>query len=482
VLFLTDHGRWPGERGTLSDPPNSKGKLGLFAAVAVVLGNIVGVMIFLTPAQVGQLLPWDGWFLAAWAIGGALALLGALCLGELGAMLPEAGGDYVYIREAYGDTLSFLSGWTSVVVTFPGSIAAMAVGLCFFQGPALLGPGVQENAMYLDLGSSYYAISWAQIMGLGVIVLLTTVNHMGLALTGWFQTAITITPACLLSTAFLASFFVTPSGPEPKAVVSLAGSPWLGLFPALVPIFFAYAGWNVTTYIGGEIRDPGRNIPRSLLLGTSLAVALYLALCWVFLKGVPAAAMPGVPFVPSVALGRLFGPWSAHLVTLVIALAVLGSLNATILAGGRISYAMAGRGVAFTSLGRLSPRLGTPAVALWVQAFIAMLLVLTGRFEELVNYVVVVMLVFSSIAVLAVIVLRVRRPDLPRPYRAWGYPVTPALFVLFSMAVVVFLLGREKSRVEALGGLIIALLGLPAYALVRWRKRLASQRVNAGPS
>ena len=181
--------------------------------------------------------------------------------------------------------------------------------------------------------------------------------------------------------------------------------------------------------------------------------------------------MPGVPFVPAVALGRLFGPWSGQLVTLVIALAVLGSLNATILAGGRISYAMAGRGVAFASLGRLSPRLGTPAVALWVQAAIAMLLVLTGRFEELVNYVVVVMLVFSSIAVLAVIVLRVRRPELPRPYRAWGYPVTPALFVLFSLGVVVFLLGREKSRTEALWGLVIALCGLPAYALVRWRGR-----------
>ena len=168
-------------------------------------------------------------------------------------------------------------------------------------------------------------------------------------------------------------------------------------------------------------------------------------------------------------MGRLFGPWSAHLVTLVIALAVLGSLNATILAGGRISYAMANRGVAFASLGRLSPRLGTPAVALWVQATLAMLLVLTGRFEELVNYVVVVMLVFSSIAVLSVIVLRFRFPEKPRPYRAWGYPVTPVLFVSFSLAVVVFLLARDKSRAEALWGLVITLLGLPAYALLRWR-------------
>ena len=158
-------------RNPVTDASDTSRKLGLTAAVAVVLGNIVGVMIFLTPAQVARFLPWDGWFMAAWALGGLLALLGALCLGELGAMLPEAGGDYVYIREAFGDTLSFLSGWTSVVMTFPGSIAAMAVGLCFFQGPAVFGPAVQTNALYLDFGGSYFAVSWAQVMGLGVIFL-----------------------------------------------------------------------------------------------------------------------------------------------------------------------------------------------------------------------------------------------------------------------------------------------------------------------
>jgi len=452
-----------------------KTKIGLTAAIAVVLGNIVGVMIFLTPADVAKHLPWDGWFLAAWAIGGLLALLGALSLGELGAMLPEAGGDYIYIRQAYGERLSFLSGWTSVVITFPGSIAAMAVGLCFYQGPALFGPGIRAPLLQLEqLGG--FTVSWAQLLALGIIVLLTAANHLGIRFAGRIQTAVTATPALLLLFAGAAALFVSPMGPPPEAVVPLDSSPWLGLWPAVVPIFFAYAGWNVTTYIGGEIRDPGRNIPRSLIIGTALAVGLYLVVCWVFLQGVPAAAMPGVSFVPAVAVTRLFGGWAGQTLTLVIALAVLGSLNATVLAGGRISYAMAGHGLGVGALHRLSPSCGTPAPALWLQAAIAAVLVLTGRFDQLISYVVVVMLVFSSIAVMAVVVLRYRRPDAPRPYRTWGYPVTPIAFTLFSLGVVIGLLVRDKTRLEALWGLVITILGIPVLDWLRARRRARRQR------
>lgn len=451
----------------MTDASSPARQIGPVAAVAVVLGNIVGVMIFLTPAQVARHLPWDGWFLSAWALGGLFALLGALCLGELGAMMPEAGGDYVYIRSAFGPLPSFLSGWTSVVITFPGSIAAMAVGLCFFQGPALFGPGVREVALSLPMGVGTLSITWAQILALGVIALLTAVNHLGVRLTGWIQTAVTAAPVGLMLTAGVGALLVAPSGPAPKAVVSGAGSPLGGLFPALVPIFFAYAGWNATTYIGGEIRDPGRNIPRSLIAGTLLAIALYVITAAVFLHGVSAAAMPGVPFVPAVAIGRLFGPTAASLVTLVIGLAVLGSLNATVLAGARIGLAMAERDAAPRPLARRSARFATPATALWVQAGLAMLLVLTGRFEALVRYVVVVMLIFSSVAVGSVLVLRHRQPDLPRPYRTWGYPVTPIAFVAFSLAVVIFQLWIPSSRADALWGLLITALGIPAFYLIQ---------------
>jgi len=466
---------------TLPSSEGSLRKIGPAAAISIVLGNILGVMIFLTPAEVAKHLPWDGWFLAAWALGGALALMGALCLGELGAMLPEAGGDYVYIRKAYGETLSFLSGWTSVVITFPGSIAALAVGLCFYQGAEVFGPAIREPALSVVLGGWTYELSWAQLLGLGVIALLTAINHLGVRLTGWAQTAIIALPILLMVAAGAAAPFVEPSGPMPEPVVATDASPWLGLFPALVPIFFAYAGWNATTYIGGEIRQPGRNIPRSLIVGTALAVGLYMLICGVFLRAVPAAAMPGVSFVPAVALGRLFGPWAGSLVSFVIALAVLGSLNATVLAGGRISLAMARHGLGFSSLRRRSARFQTPAAALWVQAALAMVLVLSGRFEQLIAYVVVVMLIFSSIAAAAVIVLRVRHPELDRPYRTWGYPFTPALFAAFNLAVVAFLLYGEESRLEAVWGLFITLLGLPIFWWMRQRRRRpAAQQSKAG--
>lgn len=442
-------------------------KLGLLAATAVVLGNIVGVMVFLTPSIAARHLPWDGWYLAAWAVGGGLALLGALCLGELGAMMPEAGGDYIFIREAYGDRTAFLSGWTSVVITFPGSIAAMAVGLCFFQGPALLGPWVRSPVFTLDLGAYYYSVSWAQALGIGLIALLTGINHLGLRLTGWVQTAITATPLVLVLVAAVAVLFVSPTGPVPPAVSPVGKSPWLGLWPAIVPIFFAYAGWNVTTYIGGEIENPGRNIPRSLILGTGLAVLAYLLVQWVFLNGMPAASMPNARFVPAEATTRLFGGWAGSLLTVVIALAVMGSLNATVLAGARISYAMAGKGMAFGLLGSESRRFSTPAAALWIQAALAALLTLTGRFDELVKYVVGVMLIFSCVTVASVLELRYTRPDLDRPYRVWGYPYTPLAFLLFCGAVLVFLwLGSPR---ELLWGVLITALGLPAYEWIRRR-------------
>ena len=449
-------------------PKDATQKLGLIAATAVVLGNIVGVMIFLTPAQAAVHLPWDSWYLVAWALGGIIALLGALSLGELGAMMPMAGGDYIYIREAFGERTAFLSGWTSVTITFPGSIAAMAVALCVYQAPALLGDWVRAPMFTASIGALHYTFTWAQLLGISVIVLLTVINHLGLKMTGWLQTAITSTPVLLMLAAGVAALFITTTYISTAVVPAPHQSPLLGLWPAVVPIFFAYAGWNVTTYIGSEIKDPGRNIPRSLIIGTSAAMGVYLIVNWVFLKGVSAAAMPHAGFVPETALSGLFGTWAAQLLVLVIALAVLGSLNATILAGARISYAMAGHGLAFSVLRHRSPRFGTPAAALWLQAGVAIVLVLSGRFDQLVTYVVGVMLVFSSVAVAAVIALRWRLPTMPRPYRTWGYPVTPSLYILFSGAVVVGLC--FQSLKEVVWGLLITALGFPLYEWLRWRR------------
>ncbi|TNE50465.1 MAG: amino acid permease [Deltaproteobacteria bacterium] len=446
-----------------SSPP----KLGPLTATAVVLGNIVGVMIFLTQSDVAKHLPWNSWFLAAWAIGGVLALFGALSYGELGAMMPKAGGDYVYIREALGPRTAFLSGWTSVVITFPGSIAAMAVGLCFYQGPVVFGGWVQKPLWSFAWGSWTYKVTGAQLLAIGVILLLTVINHIGLKVAGWLQATVTILPILLMLAAGVAVFFVSPTSPLPAAVATQDLSPWAGLWPAIALIFFAFAGWNATTYIGSEIDQPGRNIPLSLTLGTLLAVAVYLLISWVFLQGVPAASMPNArPTVYIFAIQRLFGSSAGHLLTLVIALAVLGSLNATVMVGARISEAMSQNGVALPSLQHRHPRFQTPTAALWLQGGLACILVLSGRFDQLVKYTAGVMMAFSSLTVLALFVLRVRQPDTPRPYKTWGYPWVPGIFVAFNTAVLVGLC--IQSTYEVLWGVAITLLGVPVYA---WYQR-----------
>lgn len=440
-------------------------KLGLVAATSLVLGNIVGVMIFLTQSTVAKHLPWNHWVLWAWILGGFLAVAGALSLAELGAMMPQAGGDYIYLRKAFGERMAFLSGWTSVCITFPGSIAALAVGLCYFQGPLLLGEWLRHDIFQWKIGTWTYSLQGAQVMSLFVIVLFTGINHIGVRLSGRLQTIITAGPVLFMLMAAVGVFWVTPSGPLPPMINTSQLSPWPGLWFAVVPIFFAYAGWNVTTYIGSEIERPERNIPLSLIFGTSLALLVYVMITWVFLQGVPAAAMPAAqPTVASLALHRLFGSWAGQWLAPVIALAVLSSLNATILGGARISYAMAHNGLAFRQLQETSPRFQTPVPALWFQAGLSALLVLTGRFEQLVDYVTGMMLAFSSITIAAVFVLRFRSPEIHRPYKTWGYPVIPALYILFCLAILVGMCLNSPKQVA--WGFGISMLGLPVYSLM----------------
>jgi len=450
-------------------------RIGLPGAIAIVLGNVVGVAVFLTPPEVARHLPWNRWFLSAWALGAVPALVGALCMAELGAMLPRSGGDYAYIREAHGEPLAFLSGWTSTVITFPGSVAAMAVGLSAFQGAELFGPRILAPAFRAVVWGAGLQLSWAQVVALGIIVAFTALNQLGIAQVGRVQTALVALPVLGILIAGAAALIATPSEATLPAAVTTDGSPWKSLLPALVPVFFAYSGWNVITYVGDEIRDPARTIPRALAVGTLLAAGLYVLICWTLLQAVPAAAMPGLGSVPAYACSRLFGSWAGTLSTAVIGVAVLSSLNATILAGARVSRAMSLDGLAFSFLQRRGWRSRAPTRALWLQAGLSALLVVTGRFEQLLAYVVVVMLLSSSLSVAAVLVLRLRKPDIPRPYRVWGYPLTPTVYVLFCLLVVAFMILEERSRAEALWGMAITALGLPAF----WWQRRASSGLEA---
>jgi basic amino acid/polyamine antiporter, APA family len=433
---------------------NGADGLGVFDASFIVVGSIVGAGIFLVSPIVAHELRSPAAFLGVWLLGGGVALSGALSNGELGGLFPRSGGEYVYLREAFGPAVGFLSGWTSFWIGFPGSIAALAAGL-----------GATISAM-LGLSGPRAA------MAIGVVAVgaLTVLNALGLRAGKWTQNALSATKlaafAVLLALGLvlrgrggasgLAPFFV--AGDRPGAVAV-----------ALIPVMFAYSGWNAATYVAGEMRDPTRALGRALALGTALCVALYVAVNVVYLRAMPLADL-GQATEPARAAAILLGGHAASAVlSPLVAVCVLSSLHATILVGPRIYHAMAGDGLFFAPLGRTNAVTGVPVVALAAQGVIAVAQLVSGSFEQLLTLAMFAIVAFSTLTVAAVFVLRVRRPDAPRPFRVPGYPVAPALFICVNAWVLWSVLARGTR--EALVGLAIVATGVPAYRLFRSRSR-----------
>ncbi len=436
--------------------------LGRWAALALVAGSMLGIGIFIAPPVVAQHVQSPLWFLLLWAAGGLAALCGALCVAELGAMMPRAGGEYPYLRAAYGPGVAFATGWLQLLATFPGSLAAMAVGTATFQLPALLGPSF---AAPVDLGFTTLAgpTFWAVMIVLG----LTAINHVGIVLSGRVQLLLTSVP---LLTLLLVSLFVV--GDIGTVSVS-AESVRLGLLPApspqdlaqaYLPIYFAYSGWNAAIYIGGEIEDPGRNLPRAVVGGTLTVLVLYLVLCAGFLSVFDVHALAGVGEAGTAAAGALFGRPGVVAVTAMIMLAMLGAINGGIMTGSRIAYAMAGHGHCPPAAARLHTRYGTPTVALWLQAALAIALIFSHTFDRLMDYASAAMLISGSLAVATIAVLRRTQPEAPRPYRLGFYPWAPVIYVGSSLFVLVALLAvGDPSVLLAVGWFALALV---VHALV----------------
>lgn len=400
--------------------------LGALPAMALVAGSMLGIGIFIAPGEVAVQLDHPGTFLAVWLLGGLSALAGALSIAELGAMMPRAGGDYPYLRLAYGPGVAFAAGWLQLLAIFPGSLATMAHGTANFQLPVVLGSYVELPA---QLGvpmesSTFWAIS--------IIVGLTALNHVGVALSGRVQLGLTGIPVVILLVASLV-VLVTQGG----------GGAWSGAdtfeFPAIgataaafLPVYFAYSGWYAAIFVGGEIKDPARALPRALVLGTAGVTLLYLIMCVGFLSVFDMGSLAKVGEVGSAAAGALFGPVGTFGVTMLIVLAMFGSINGTVLTGSRIGYAMAKHGHCVPAAGKLHPKHRTPVFALWMQAAFGIALVATQSFEELLNYTVAAMLVTGTLTVFAVVILRRKMPDTVRPYRTWGYPYTPLVYAISS--------------------------------------------------
>jgi len=447
-----------------------KRQLNLFDAVMVISGDMIGIGIFVTTGVIAETLPSPGGVLLVWVLGGLLALTGALSCAELSASLPYAGGDYIYIREAYGKLMGFLSGWSSFLVTFSGAIAFLAVGFNGFMSFFFPVLGSNETIFSLAVPFLPINVTVGTVFSIIVVLLISGLHCLGVRLGTVTQNILTtLKIGALLGIIVLGVFFGQGDTAHFTPLFDWAKISNFSLFAAaFIPAIFAYSGWNAIIYIAGEVKDPERNLPRALLWANLIVIALYLAINLVYIYGVPVTQMKGALRVSEVATTALFGYQTSAWITAIITVSILGALNVVTMIGPRIYYAMARDGVFFKGLTRVHPTFATPTNAIMLQALWACVLILTGTFGTLFTYVSVIITLFSALTVGSVIVLRFKRPELKRPYKLWGYPVVPILFILAHLWIVWGSL-MEKPR-DSLWGVIIVSLGIPAYLI--WQTRL----------
>jgi APA family basic amino acid/polyamine antiporter len=463
--------------------------LGLFDATTIVAGAMIGSGIFIVSADIAATVGSGGWLLLVWAVTGVMTVMAALSYGELAAMYPEAGGQYVYLREAYSPLLGFLYGWTLFLVIQTGTLAA--VGVAFAKYLGVLVPGISTTrwlfhltdlkvgAMTIPVG-----LNTAQLVAIGLIALLTANNCRSLRAGKRVQNVFTVAKA--LSLVLVIGVGVAFARPDAAAyqpgfwdarTAAGASSGGLPLFAAIgvamVGSMFSSDAWNNVTFVAGEVRDPRRNVGRALILGAGGVIVLYFLVNIAYLRLLPFADIATAPEqrVAAAALGRVV-PWGALAISVVVMVSTFGCLNGMILAGPRLYYAMARDGLFFAGAGHLGARSGVPVKGLVIQGVWASLLTLSGTYSDLLDYVIFAALVFYVLTITGIFVLRRRAPDRERPYRAWGYPVVPALYVAAALTMMGILLIYKP--LYTWPGVGIVLLGIPVYFVWRARRRRAA--------
>ncbi len=521
------------------DSPAFQQKLGLFDATMLVAGSMIGSGIFIVSADIARDVGCSGWLLVVWLLTGAMTLIGALSYAELAGMLPHAGGQYVFLREAYGPLWGFLYGWTAFLVIQTGFIAAVAVAFAKYLGvlvPALGTDAILWGVEGLDLHlrvpvpwmdepltffrRDAFTISAGQLVAVGLVAVLTAINCRGIEMGRWVQNVFTLAKTLGLVLLILVGLTVAASG---EAIRANTADPWGGitqtarfvevskfapitalavafvLCGAMVGALFSADAWNNVTFVAGEVKDPHRTLPWGLALGTSTVIVLYLLANLAYLAALPlhgspvAAIEPGHPTamtadelrtqraelalrrgidharddrVATAVLERVSPGLGVGLMALAIMISTLGCDNGLILMGPRLYYAMARDGLFFRVVGRLS-RARVPAAGLVLQGLWSVVLIFSGSYNELLDYIIFAALLFYVLTVLAVFVLRRRRPELPRPYRAFGYPVVPALYIAAAAFIALALLVVKP--VYSWPSFVIVLTGIPVFLL--WRKR-----------
>jgi APA family basic amino acid/polyamine antiporter len=429
--------------------------LGLKDIVGIVVGTMIGSGIFIVPAAVADAVKAPLLLLLVWVVGGVLTFFGALSLAELGAAFPQAGGMYVFLREAYGKLAAFLFGWTLFLIIDSGSMATLAVAF---------------SSKYLP---QFVRLSPAgtKAIAVALVFVLAVINYMGVRWGALVQNILTVIKFSALvgvcGVVFLfargnPANFVAPS--IPPFSFSVIGAFGVGLVAAL----WALKGWEVATFSAGELRSPEKNLPRGIFVGTLLVLLLYLAANLAYLYAVPVQEMAGSSRIATEAMNFAIGPVGASLIALAILFSIAGAANGHLLTGPRVYFAMARDGLFFRTVADVHPRFLTPHISIIAVGIWSALLCLSGTFEQLFTYVVFGLWIFFGLTVGAVIILRRKRPELARPYRTWGYPWTPALFILAALFISVNTLINRFWN--SFAGILIIALGLPAY--VYWARKI----------
>ncbi len=480
--------------------------MGLFSATAIVMGSMIGSGIFIVSADMSRAMGSPALLIAAWLVTAAMTIIGALSYGELAAMMPKAGGQYVYLRESLGPIWGFLYGWTLFLVIQTGTLAAVAVAFGKFLG--VFFPGVSQSRWIWHVGTGNIGLNTANLVAIGVMTLLTLANTFGVkfgaALQNVFTSAKILALMVVVGVGFVArnavavaaNFgtgwhnFWAGAGLGTLHTISV-GSFWPGTHDgtavvgaltvvAVVQVgsLFSSDSWNNVTFTAGEIKNPKRNLPLSLAIGTGVVLLLYIACNFVYLSVLPLAGVEGagtvvgrgIQFaaqdrVATAVMEVAFGSVGAKLMAAAILISTFGCVNGILLAGARVYYAMSQDGLFFKGIGKLSKN-GVPVNSLWVQWGWTCLLCLSGSYGQLLDYVIFAVLIFYILTIVGLFVLRRTRPDAVRPYKAFGYPVLPALYIVMAAWISVVLL-RYKPQ-YTWPGLILVLLGVPVYLV--WRR------------
>jgi basic amino acid/polyamine antiporter, APA family len=468
-----------------------KKRVNLFDGISFVAGSMIGSGIFIVSADIARSVGSPGWLMVVWLITGIITVIGALSYGELAAMMPDVGGQYVYLRESYHPLIGFLFGWTTFLVIQCGSIAAVAVGFAKFSG--VLFPWISEKNIMFHIGS--LQVNTTQLIGMAMILFLTWMNTRGIvtgktiqnifsstkviALFGFIVVGLIITKGATSFAVNKEVFWQASKIGAGNEVIPVAG---MGLVVAigiaLVGSLFSADAWYNVTYISGEVINPKRVVPLSLLFGTMIVSALYMLVNFIYIKFLPLHGSPdgadvlarGIQYatddrVATSTMSVVIGDYAAIIMAVFIIISTFGCNNGLVIAGPRVYYAMAKDGLFFKRVGSLNKN-GVPAFGIIVQGIWSVLLCLSGTYSNLLDYVIFAVLIFFALTILAIFILRKKRPDIERPYKAFGYPVIPGLYILTTVIIMVILLIYKPNY--TFPGLGIVLLGIPVFYL--WKK------------